>query len=169
MDWKKSWFGVSSLSTAKRTDSINFFYSLSTSICLFKSSRQHIVSAQSPIIKFLMIDLYWVRALEEKVAYEFVLTSRVYLARLTWIAREMGSKWPISLIGSKNPPCINVNIGIGKVCTAIGWLTLVWKSDISNKIKSEFLQAVAMPVLLLSGTIWSLTKRQENYSVNYVY
>ena len=52
----------------------------------------------------------------------------------------------------------NVNLCIGKVWTAMGWLSVIWKSDFSDKIKQKFLQAVAMSVLLYGCTTWTLTE-----------
>ena len=36
---------------------------------------------------------------------------------------------------------------IDKACTAIDRLSIIWKSDVSGKIKPEFFQAEAMSVL----------------------
>ena len=56
---------------------------------------------------------------------------------------------------------INVNIHIGKAWTAIDRLLIIWKSDLSNKIKWDFFQAVAMTVLLYGCTTWTLMKCME--------
>ena len=52
----------------------------------------------------------------------------------------------------------NVNIHIGK---AIEMLSIIWKSDLSDKIKREFFQAVAVTVLLYVCTAWTLMKHLE--------
>ena len=46
----------------------------------------------------------------------------------------------------------SVNICISKVCTAIDRILILWKSDLSDKIKQEFFQAVAVLVLLYGCT-----------------
>ena len=51
----------------------------------------------------------------------------------------------------------DVNIRIGKAWTAIERLWIVWKSDLSEKVKREYIQAVAVSVLLYGGTTWTLT------------
>ena len=48
----------------------------------------------------------------------------------------------------------DVNIHIGKKRTTIGRLTTIWKSDLSDKMKQEFFQAVAIPVLLYGCITW---------------
>ena len=46
----------------------------------------------------------------------------------------------------------NVNICSGKTCTAIDKFSIIWKSNLTYKIKQEFIQ----PVLVL--TTWTLSK-----------
>ena len=41
------------------------------------------------------------------------------------------------------------------------WLSVIWKSDLSDKIKHSFFQAVVMSILLYGCTEWTLTKRME--------
>ena len=48
-----------------------------------------------------------------------------------------------------------------KVWTAIDRLSVIWKSDLSDKIKRNFFQAVVVSILLYGCTIWMLTKRIE--------
>ena len=52
-----------------------------------------------------------------------------------------------------------VSIRISKSWTAIDRLWTIWKSELSDKIKLEFFQVVAMSVLLHGSTTWTLTKR----------
>ena len=51
-----------------------------------------------------------------------------------------------------------VNICIHKGCTAVDKLTTIWKSNLFDKMKQEFFQAVAMTVLLYGCTTGILTK-----------
>ena len=53
------------------------------------------------------------------------------------------------------------NSCLSKVWTAIDSLSILWKSDLSNKIKRDFFQAVAKSKLLYGCTTWMLTKRKE--------
>ena len=45
--------------------------------------------------------------------------------------------------------------------TAINRLLIIWKSDLSDKMKQEFFQIVAISVLLYGGTIWTLYETFE--------
>ena len=40
-------------------------------------------------------------------------------------------------------------------------LTIIWKLDLSNKMKRNFFQAAVVSILLYGCTTWTLTKRQE--------
>ena len=48
-----------------------------------------------------------------------------------------------------------------KAWTVIGRLSIIWKSDLFDKIKLDFFQAVAVSILLYRCTTWMLTKRIE--------
>ena len=50
---------------------------------------------------------------------------------------------------------------IGKVRSDIDRLSIIWKSNLSDKIKKEFFEAVAVSVLLYGCTAKTLTKRLE--------
>ena len=52
-------------------------------------------------------------------------------------------------------------IHIQKAWTAIDKLLNIWKSDLSDILKQEFFQAVAVLVLLYGCTTWTLTKHTE--------
>ena len=53
----------------------------------------------------------------------------------------------------------DLNICIAKVQIAINWLSIIWKSDTSGKIKWDFLQAVL--VQLYGCTTWTWMKPLE--------
>ena len=48
-----------------------------------------------------------------------------------------------------------------KTWTAINRLSVIWKSDLTNKMKHSFFQAVVVSMLLYGCTTWTLTKRIE--------
>ena len=56
---------------------------------------------------------------------------------------------------------IDVNIHLSKTWTAIHRSSTMWKSDLSDKIKLGFFQAVALSVLLYGCTTWTLAKCLE--------
>ena len=48
-----------------------------------------------------------------------------------------------------------------KAWTAIDRLLFIWKSDLTDKIKHSFFQAVVVSILLYEWTTWMLTKHME--------
>ena len=48
-----------------------------------------------------------------------------------------------------------------KVWTAIDKLSVIWKSDLTDKMKRSFFQAAVVSILLYGCTTWTLTKRLE--------
>ena len=50
---------------------------------------------------------------------------------------------------------------LAKVWTAIDRLSVIWKSDQTNKMKRSFFQAVVVSILLYGCTTWMLTKHME--------
>ena len=48
-----------------------------------------------------------------------------------------------------------------KAWTAIDKLSIIWKSDQTDKMKRSFFQAAIVSILLYGCTIWTLTKRLE--------
>ena len=45
--------------------------------------------------------------------------------------------------------------------TVINRLSVIWKSDLTNKMKCSFFQAAIVSILLYGCTTWTLTKRLE--------
>ena len=48
-----------------------------------------------------------------------------------------------------------------KALTAIDKLSIIWKSNLTNKMKHSFFQAAVVSILLHGCTTWTLTKRLE--------
>ena len=48
-----------------------------------------------------------------------------------------------------------------KAWTAIDRLSIIWKSDLTDKMKRSFFQAMVILILLYGCTTWTLTKRLE--------
>ena len=53
----------------------------------------------------------------------------------------------------------HINIRPGKALTVIDWLSIISKSDISNKIKQDIFQTAVVSILLYGCTTWTPTKR----------
>ena len=64
----------------------------------------------------------------------------------------------------------NINTQLSKAWTAIEWLSLIWKLDLTDKVKRSFFQAAVLLILLHGCTTWTLTRRMEkrldgNYTI----
>ena len=55
----------------------------------------------------------------------------------------------------------DINTQLAKVWTAIDRLSVIWKLDLTDKIKCSFFQAAVVLILLYGYTTWTLTKHME--------
>ena len=55
----------------------------------------------------------------------------------------------------------DIDTQLTKAWTAIDRLSIIWKSDLTDKMKRSFFQAVVVSILLYGCTTWTLTKRLE--------
>ena len=55
----------------------------------------------------------------------------------------------------------DIDTRLTKAWTAIDRLTIIWKSDLTDKMKRSFFQAAVVSILLYGCTAWMLTKRLE--------
>ena len=55
----------------------------------------------------------------------------------------------------------DIDTRLTKGCTAIDRLSIIWKSDLTDKMKRSFFQAAVVLILLYGCTTWMLTKRLE--------
>ena len=62
----------------------------------------------------------------------------------------------------------DIDTPLTKVWAAIDRLSIIWKSDLTEKMKCSFFQAAVMSILLYGCTTWTLTKRlQKKLDGNY--
>ena len=54
-----------------------------------------------------------------------------------------------------------IDTRLTKAVTAIDRLSIIWKSDLTDKMKHSFFQAAVVSILLYGCTTWTLTKRLE--------
>ena len=54
-----------------------------------------------------------------------------------------------------------INTWLAKAWTAIDSLSVIWKSDLTDKMKYSFIQTAVLSILLYGCTTWTLTKRME--------
>ena len=55
----------------------------------------------------------------------------------------------------------DIDTRLSKAWTAINRLSIIWKSDLTDKMKRSFFQAAVTSILLYGCTTWTLTKRLE--------
>ena len=55
----------------------------------------------------------------------------------------------------------DIDTRLTKPWTAINRLSIIWKSDLTDKMKRSFFQAAVASILLYGCTTWTLTKRLE--------
>ena len=55
----------------------------------------------------------------------------------------------------------DINTWLAKSWTAFDWLSVIWKSDLTDKMKRSFFQAAIVLILLYWCATWTLTKRME--------
>ena len=56
----------------------------------------------------------------------------------------------------------DITTRLTKAWTVIDRLSIIWKSDLTDKTKPSFFQAAVVSILLYGCTTWTLTKRLEN-------
>ena len=55
----------------------------------------------------------------------------------------------------------DINMRLAKAWTAVNRLSVIWKSDLTDKRKRSFFQAAIVSILLHGCTTWTLSKRME--------
>ena len=61
----------------------------------------------------------------------------------------------------------DIDTRLTKARTAIDRLSIIWKSDLTDKMKRSFFRAAVVSILLYGCTTWTLTKRLEKLDGNY--
>ena len=59
------------------------------------------------------------------------------------------------------PPHFQMDTRLTKAWTAIDRLSIIWKSNLTDKMKRSFFQAAVVSILLYGCTTWTLTKQLE--------
>ena len=62
---------------------------------------------------------------------------------------------------SVSPTVKDIDTRLAKAWTVINRLSVIWKSDLIDKMKRIFFQAAVVSILLYGYTTWTLTKRME--------
>ena len=64
-------------------------------------------------------------------------------------------------LGSSEKTKKDIDTRLTKTWTAIDRLSIIWKSNLTDKMKRSFFQVAVVSILLYGCTTWTLTKRQE--------
>ena len=64
-------------------------------------------------------------------------------------------------MGTRTPDIQIKSTRLTKAWTAIDRLSIIWKSDLTDKMKRSFFQAAVVSILLYGCTTWTLTKRPK--------
>ena len=59
----------------------------------------------------------------------------------------------------------DIETRLTKALTAINRLSIIWKSDVTDKMKRSFFKAAVTSILLYGCTTWTLTKRLEKMAI----
>ena len=62
----------------------------------------------------------------------------------------------------------DIDTRLTKAWTAIDRLSIIWKSDLTDKMKRSFFLAAVVSILLYGCTTWTLTKRLEKKLYRYI-
>ena len=86
--------------------------------------------------------------------------TRIYIATLDGASLKLVDKFTHqgSSVSSTEK---DIDTRLTKAWTAIDRLSIIWKSDLTDKMKRSFFQAAVVSILLYGCTTWTLTKRLE--------
>ena len=82
------------------------------------------------------------------------------ISTLDWTSLKLVDKFTY-LGSSVSSTEKDIDTRLTKAWTTINRLSIIWKSDLTDKMKCSFLQAAVVSILLYGCTTWTLTKRLE--------
>ena len=88
------------------------------------------------------------------------------ISTLDWISMKMEDNFPY-LGSSVSSTEKDIDTWLTKAWTAIDKLSIIWKSDLTDKMKRSFSKALVVSILLYGCTTWTITKRLEKLDGNY--
>ena len=97
------------------------------------------------------------------------MSSATYLSLISLLLRRAQSdRTPLKLVdkftylgSSVLSTEKDIDTRLTKAWTAINRLSIIWKSDLTDKMKRSLFQAAVVSILLYGCTTWTLTKRLE--------
>ena len=82
-------------------------------------------------------------------------------SRKLFVPTRMGRKVNTYLGNSVLSTETDIYARLAKAWSAHDWLSVLWKSDLTDKMKRSFFQAAVVSILLYGCTTWTLKKRME--------
>ena len=92
--------------------------------------------------------------------YKEVCSFVIWSRRYSWLCFCIVDKFTY-LGSSVSSTEKDIDTRLTKAWTAIDRLSIIWKSDLTDKMKRSFFQAAVVSILLYGCTTWTLTKRLE--------
>ena len=77
------------------------------------------------------------------------------------LVEQMMKLWSIDKFTYLGSCISSIDTRLTKAWTAIDWLSIIWKSNLTDKMKRSFFRAAVVSILLYGCTTWTLTKRLE--------
>ena len=77
------------------------------------------------------------------------------------IQDETQKQWMIGMHGKRSSGKSVLSMPLDNDVLYIDRLSIIWKSDLTDKMKRSFFQAAVVSILLYGCTTWTLTKRLE--------
>ena len=120
---------------------------------------------------FAFINLQWFichknkpKKLNNNLSYRFPFILRVLVCETGDISTLDGTSLKLvdkfTYLGSIVPSTEkDIDTRLTKAWTVIERLSIIWKSDLTDKMKCSFFQAAVVSILLYGCTTWTLTKR----------
>ena len=144
-------------------DHIIFCSFVTTKLFDFKYSNQiQIIFKQIHLINWWKLNCHYLVNADktEYMCFNQNQNQRVDISSLTGGSLKLVDKF--SYLGSSISSTENdINTQPPKIWSAIDKLSVIWKSDLSNKIKCNFFPAAVVSILLYECTTWILTKHIE--------
>ena len=110
---------------------------------------------------FVCIDVQALTAMSMHTKLNICITTkRANITTLDGASLKLVDKF--TYLGSSVSSTENdIDTWLTKAWTAIDRLSIIWKSDLTDKMKRSFFQAAVVSILLYGCTTWTLTKRLE--------
>ena len=116
------------------------------------------------ILSLTLILIFWTKSMHKNIVCHKCSKrpTKYKIFFFQWIFLYFSWYWLIPYQGSSVESTEkDIETRLTKAWTAINRLSIIWKSDLTDKMKRSFFQAAVTSILLYGCTTWTLTKRLE--------